>query len=484
VGAANLLITAHDTNKVYGATLNPTDYTTAGLLNGDSVTNLTMTSPGSAGNAPIGSYAIEASGALGVGLTNYTIGYSNGTLTVSAASLLITANSTNKVYGVTLTPVDYTATGLLNGDTVTNVTLSSAGSVSNASIGSYAINASSALGAGLTNYAIGYSNGTLTVGAANLLITAHDTNKVYGAMLNPTDYTATGLLNGDSVTNVTLTSAGSVSNAPVGSYAISATGALGVGLTNYVVGYSNGTLVVGAANLTVTANNAIKVQGSALTFIGNEFTTAGLLNGDTVLSASLSSAGAEAGAAAGTYPIVATNAVGSGLSNYAIAYVSGTLTVTNAGALFEITSITVLNGVATITWNSVSNQSYVLLYKDDLTSANWVEVPTTIVATNSSASTTNLLNGVPQRFYRVRQGTAAVVVSAPQITSIVPGGGNVVVTWTSVASHFYRLQFNDDLTTTNWTDVLPEVTAAGPSSSATNSVAGVSQRYYRVWLRE
>jgi len=449
------------------------------------VTNVTLISVGAVGTASVGSYAINASGALGVGLTNYTIGYSNGTLTVGAANLQITANSTNKVYGATFNPVDYSVAGLLNGDVVTNVTLTSAGSVSNAPVGSYAINASAALGVGLTNYAIGYGNGALAVGAASLQITANSTNKVYGATLNPTAFGVTGLLNGDSVTNVTLASAGSVSNAPAGSYPINASAALGLGLTNYTIGYNSGTLTVGTANLLITANNAAKTQGNTLTFAGTEFTTAGLLNGDIVLSVSLSSAGAGAGVAAGTYPIIATNAVGSGLTNYTIAYANGTLTVTNAstGTLFQITAITVTNGVATITWNSSSNQTYRLQYKDNLTDADWTDAPSTVQATGASTSTTNVTGAVPQRFYRVK-AEAQAAAPAPQILSIVASNSVVTVTWSSVTGHFYRLQSNDDLTTTNWVDVLPEVTAAGATSSATDSVVGVSQRYYRVWLRQ
>ena len=489
VNTAGLLITAASTNKIYGATLNPVEFTVAGLVNGDSVTNVTLASSGSVSNAPVGNHAITAGGALGAGLTNYSIGYSNGTLTVGAAGLLITAGNTNKSYGATLNPVDYTATGLLNGDSVTNVTLSSAGSVSNAAVGSYAITAGGALGLGLTNYSIGYSNGTLTVLGANLTVTAGNTNKVYGnsASFTGAEFSVAGLMNGDSMTNVALASAGTVSNAPVGSYSITVSGAQGTGLTNYAIFYSFGLLNVGAAPLTITAHETNKAAGVALTFTGTEFTAAGLLNADNVTGVNLSSAGAAAGAAAGTYPISATNAAGSGLTNYAVVYVNGTLTVTNAGALFKITSITVTGGVATITWNSVSNQPYVLQYKDDLAGTNWIEVASTILASGPSTSTTNLLGGAPQRFYRVRLGTATEAVPpapAPQITAIVPTGGEVVVTWSSVAGHFYRLQYNDDLTTTNWADVLPEVTAAGATSSATNSVAGVDKRFYRVWLRE
>jgi hypothetical protein len=84
-----------------------------------------------------------------------------------------------------LHPVDYTAAGLANGDTVTNVSLSSPGSVSNADIGRYPITAGAATGAGLTNYLIGYSNGTLTVGLPQLVIAPVGTNEVELSWLAP-----------------------------------------------------------------------------------------------------------------------------------------------------------------------------------------------------------------------------------------------------------------------------------------------------------
>ena len=154
VGASCLLVTAQDTNKVYGTCLSPTDYTVAGLMNGDSVTNVVLGSPGSATNAAVGSYPITATLVEGLGLPIYVIGYSNGVLTVNAAGLLITAQDTNKVYGTELLPTEYAVAGLMNGDSVTNLTLSSDGTESNAPVGSYPINASSALGVGLTNYVI------------------------------------------------------------------------------------------------------------------------------------------------------------------------------------------------------------------------------------------------------------------------------------------------------------------------------------------
>ena len=110
--------------------------------------------------------------ATGTGLSNYTISYHGGSLTVKPAVLDITANSSSKTYGqtVTLAGTAFTvgAGELLNGNTVTSVTLTSAGSAASAPVGSYPIVPSAAVGTGLGNYTINYHNGSLTVTAATL----------------------------------------------------------------------------------------------------------------------------------------------------------------------------------------------------------------------------------------------------------------------------------------------------------------------------
>ena len=59
-------------------------------------------------------YAIIPSGAVGTGLANYTISYVNGGLTVETAALTITADSTSKTYGqsVTFTGTEFTKAAL------------------------------------------------------------------------------------------------------------------------------------------------------------------------------------------------------------------------------------------------------------------------------------------------------------------------------------------------------------------------------------
>src|SRR5205807_1729462 len=78
-------VTAKSTSKAEGATLTfaGTEFTTSGLVNSDAVTSVTLTSTGAAAEATVGSYDITPSAAAGTGLSNYTIGYNKGTLTVN-----------------------------------------------------------------------------------------------------------------------------------------------------------------------------------------------------------------------------------------------------------------------------------------------------------------------------------------------------------------------------------------------------------------
>ncbi len=398
VVVANLLITAADTNKVYGATLNPAEFTATGLANGDSVTNVDLTSAGSGTSAPVGSYSINAANALGAGLTNYSIAYSNGMLTVDSANLLITAADTNKVYGAGLTPVVFAVAGLLNSDSVTNVTLASTGGETNAPVGSHEISASSASGAGLTNYTIGYSNGTLTVGAAGLLITAADTNKIYGATLNPTEFMTTGLLNGDSVTNVSLSSADSGTNATVGNYAISAGGALGAGLTNYSIAYSNGTMTVAQAVLTATADDKSRAYGQSNPVFTLSFT--GFVNGETtnaLNSLPLASTTATSSTAPGSYPITLAGGTD---DNYSFSLVSGSLSISSPGDI-AITTVEMVDADHfRLTGTGDADVAYQIQASADL--QTWQVLGT---ATTDGAGAFEFVDasagGFPARYYRV-----------------------------------------------------------------------------------
>jgi gliding motility-associated-like protein len=109
--------------------------------------------------------------------------------------LTITANNQVKCQGVAFTfaNTQFTSTGLVNGDVVNGVSLSSAGSPAAAlANGSpYAIVPSAAVGNGLSNYNIVYVNGSFTVNPLPVFTVTSPSNFICGATANLT-LTATG----------------------------------------------------------------------------------------------------------------------------------------------------------------------------------------------------------------------------------------------------------------------------------------------------
>jgi hypothetical protein len=256
-----------------------------------------------------------------------------GVIVLAKPKLTITANNASMTYGGTVPPLSVSYSGFTNTDTSNSLTslptISTTGtSLSHA--GTYPITGSGAVD---TNYTIVYVQGTLTINPAPLTITASNASKTYGQTetFSSTAFSSVGLLNGDTIASVTLTSAGAAPTAPIGSYPIMATNASGPRAGNYSITYDNGTLTVTPAQLTITADNATKYFGKTLTFSGTAFVASGLQNSQTVGSVTLTSAGAAASAtvAGSPYPIMPSAATGGTFTptNYTIGYANGSLTV-------------------------------------------------------------------------------------------------------------------------------------------------------------
>jgi hypothetical protein len=148
--------------------------------------------------------------------------------------------------------------------------------------------------------------------------------------------TYSGFVNGDtaaSLTTAVTLSTTATAASPVGTYPITASGAVD---TNYAISYVAGTLTVTTAPLTITASNQSKIYGAALPTLTATYT--GFVNGDTATSLTTAvtlSPTATAASPVGTYPITASGAVD---TNYAISYVAGTLTITQSSISGTITS--------------------------------------------------------------------------------------------------------------------------------------------------
>jgi hypothetical protein len=70
----------------------------------------------------------------------------------------------------------------------------------------------------------------------------------------------------------------------------------------------------------------------------------------------------------------------------------------------------------------------------------------------------------------------------PVIHGIILSNDLISVSWSAVSNHVYRLQYKPDINDTNWTDLFPDVSAEGPTASATDSSGVSTQRFYRVML--
>ena len=395
---AALTITALADSKVYGSlttnngvTYNSsgvasatTGYTVAGLISGtsDAVGSVTLTSTGGLATATVNSgapYTITPSIISGnpanPGLSNYSITFINAAMTVTPKLLNVVINDQTMVYGASVLPtLTYSVTGLVNNNT-TSVTLSTlataytgiAGSAS--PVNSYPITASSVSN---PNYYITSASapaGNLSVTKADLLITAGNQFSTYGSAYvisqSAGQFTATGLVNGDYVSNATIlsntaqTGQGGSNSQTVsglinaGTYAgnllISAASGASNLANNYNITYQAGNLIVNKATLVVSAVSDGKFvsQTDAAGSAGNCGSTcvggyagvsyAGFVNSDSATS----------GAISGTLSVTRSNSnvntpgsysgvlVPSGLTsnNYTIVPVAGDYTISPANQL-------------------------------------------------------------------------------------------------------------------------------------------------------
>ncbi|OYV76000.1 MAG: hypothetical protein B7Z74_00780 [Deltaproteobacteria bacterium 21-66-5] len=331
---ATVTVTANAQTKVYGAADPTLTYSNSGFQFSDTAaTVLTGVLTRAAGETVSGGpYAIKQ-GTLESN-SNYVISYTGANLTITPATLTVTANAQTKIYGAALPTLTASYSGFVNGDTAASLTTAptlatTATAASHVSGSPYAISASGAVD---PNYTITYVAGALTVTPAPLTITADDKTKLYGAALPTLTASYSGFVNGDSAASLTTaptlsttaTAASHVSGSP---YAITAGGAVD---GDYTISYVAGSLTVTPAALTITADDKSKVYGAALPIITASYS--GFVNGDSAASLTtaptLSTTATAASHVSGSpYAITASGAVD---GDYTITYVAGELTVTPA----------------------------------------------------------------------------------------------------------------------------------------------------------
>ena len=185
------------------------------------------------------------------------------TANITKAPLTITANNQASFVTLNTAPLAYSQIGLLGGDAIASVGLTTTASSSQPA-GSYAITAANATGAAMANYNITYQSGTYTiVPAGQVLITTTGATTNYGTpatFANPTvSYMVSAT--GPVISNLFLTGSTTTSGVTTYTYADStgATVSFNFAPTNPVMSSSNNVNVgiygLTAANFVKTGNN-------------------------------------------------------------------------------------------------------------------------------------------------------------------------------------------------------------------------------------
>jgi hypothetical protein len=211
----------------------------------------------------------------GTAAANYTLTGLTGSVTITPKALTLTATPavTAKTYNG-LTAATLTGPALLvpespgtgtpsdgtpyAGDTVA-VTLSGAFDTKDAAAGKAVTSTSTLGGANAGNYTLTQPVGvTGAILPADLTITADDQSKTYGQTLafgsGATQFTSSGLLDGEMIGSVTMTCGGGDAAAAVASYPIMPSAATGgtFSVDNYSISYASGTLTLNKASQTIT----------------------------------------------------------------------------------------------------------------------------------------------------------------------------------------------------------------------------------------
>jgi type IV secretory pathway protease TraF len=245
----------------------------------------------------VGSYTITGSG-LSAKHGNYLFAQApaNATaLTIAPATLTVTANAVDRIYGQANPLLSGSITGFVGSDTLASATTGtmafSTPATSSSNVGSYAV-IGSGLSANFGNYLFAQApaNATaLTIAPATLTVTANAVDRIYGQANPLLSGSISGFVGSDTLASATTgtetfsTSATSTSN--VGSYAVIGSG-LSANFGNYLFAQAPANasaLTITPATLTVTADAVDRIYGQANPLLSGSIT--GFVGSDTLASA-------------------------------------------------------------------------------------------------------------------------------------------------------------------------------------------------------
>ena len=310
--AADLVITpavvtvkADAQTKIYGATDPTLTYSVSGLKGTDQLSGHLVREVGES----VGRYEIQQ-GSLAAS-TDYTVVYQAADLTITPATVTITAEAKTKVYGDTDPALTYTVSGLKGTDQLSGHLVREVGE----SVGRYEIQQGSL--AASTDYTVVYQATDLVITPAVVTVKADAQTKIYGSTDPALTYTVSGLKGTDALTGSLVREGGE----SVGTYEIQQ-GSLAAS-TDYTVVYQEADLEITPALLTVKANAQTKQYGDVDPEL--TYTVTGLHYNDQPTQVITGMLSREEGEEVGSYFINQGTIQAS--TNYTLAFQSATFTI-------------------------------------------------------------------------------------------------------------------------------------------------------------
>ncbi len=465
---AALSVTADAKTKVYGSIDPAFTASYSGFVNGETPAVLggTLAFSRVAGEN-VGSYPITPSGLTS---GNYTITFNTNALSITKASLSISADAKTKVYGSADPALTVSFVGFVNGET--SAVLSGSLSITRAAgenAGNYQITPS-----GLTakNYAITFNANTLSITKAPLNITADAKTKVYGAADPALTFSVGGLQFSDTAASVLSGALSRAAGETVagGPYAIGQGSLAANG--NYSIAFTGNTLTITKAPLSINADAKSITYGAADPIFTATF--AGLVNGDTAASlAGTLSISRAPGSNVGSYLITPSGLTG---GNYTITFNTGTLDITKAALSVTANSASKVFGAVDPSFSATFGG-----FVNGDTAASLGGALAFARASGEGIGTYAITpSGVTSGNYTIgfNNGLLTIVAPAPTVFNPVITKTNVVITWTSVSNAVYRVQFKSNLADV-WIDLPGDVTATGNTASKTD-VPTLTSGFYRI----
>jgi hypothetical protein len=202
INKAELTVTADDKTITYGEAIPELTVSYTGFVNGESAsvltTQATVTSNANA-DSNAGTEVITVSGGAA---DNYSLKHVNGTLSINKAELTVSADDKSKTYGEANPEFSLSYNGFVKGEDASVLTTlpavsSSADETTDA--GSEEITVS---GGAADNYSFKYENGSLSIGKANLTVTADNLSREQGKENPELTFTFSGFVNGDNENDI------------------------------------------------------------------------------------------------------------------------------------------------------------------------------------------------------------------------------------------------------------------------------------------